>query len=135
MAESLGRAWIDLTNLLDQRLVVLNQNYLFQGHLKDFMEKTRIIEAMAKVQSSAVTKSPEEVRSEVSSLNGAKKSMLEASVYALQEGEGLLAKLNALWTQATLDSRPAFIKRSVALAIEQVRLFFDNDLYRKSVAG
>ena len=32
MAESLGMAWKDLTNLLDERKIILDQNYLFQGH-------------------------------------------------------------------------------------------------------
>lgn len=32
MAESLGRAWRDLTYLLDERKLILDQNYTFQGH-------------------------------------------------------------------------------------------------------
>ena len=32
MAESLGRAWRDLTYLLDERKLILDQNYIFQGH-------------------------------------------------------------------------------------------------------
>ncbi len=50
----------------------------------------------------------------------AKKKLLEASVFALQEGEALLASLNDLWQQATQDSRPDFIRASISLAIEQV---------------
>ena len=34
MAESLGLAWRDLMQQLDQRRVLLDQNYLFQGHVK-----------------------------------------------------------------------------------------------------
>ena len=34
MAESLGLAWRDLTHQLEQRKVVLDQNYMFQGHYK-----------------------------------------------------------------------------------------------------
>ena len=34
MAESLGLAWKDLNNLLEQRKIILDQNYLFQGHLQ-----------------------------------------------------------------------------------------------------
>lgn len=34
MAESLGLAWRDLTNQLEQRKMLLDQNYIFQGHFK-----------------------------------------------------------------------------------------------------
>ncbi len=34
MAESLGMAWKDLNNQLNQRKTLLDQNYLFQGHLQ-----------------------------------------------------------------------------------------------------
>ena len=34
MAESLGLAWKDLNNLLEQRKIILDQNYLFQGHFQ-----------------------------------------------------------------------------------------------------
>ena len=53
-------------------------------------------------------------------MNHAKKSMLEASVFALQEGEALLEKLNQLWIQSSLDARTDFKKESISLAIEQV---------------
>ena len=33
MAESLGTAWRDLNSLLETRRAMLEQNYLFQGHL------------------------------------------------------------------------------------------------------
>ena len=34
MAESLGMAWRDLINLLDERKYILDQNYVFQGHFQ-----------------------------------------------------------------------------------------------------
>ena len=34
MAESLGMAWRDLINLLDERKYILDQNYIFQGHFQ-----------------------------------------------------------------------------------------------------
>jgi hypothetical protein len=34
MAESLGLAWKDLNQLLEQRKIILDQNYLFQGHFQ-----------------------------------------------------------------------------------------------------
>ena len=48
--------------------------------------------------------------------------MLEASVFALQEGEVLLEKLNQLWIQSSVDVRTEFKKESISLAIEQVRI-------------
>ena len=85
------------------------------------MEKTKVIEGLCSrdlQQHNIVTE--EDVLAAVKALDAAKKAMLESSVYALQEGEALLSKLNHLWTQSTLDSRPDFIRRSVSLAIEQV---------------
>ena len=82
------------------------------------MEKTKQIERVCSSTQNVNTK--EDVLKAIQELDGAKKAMLESSVYALQEGEALLSKLNQLWTQSTLDSRPEFIRRSVALAIEQV---------------
>lgn len=50
-----------------------------------------------------------------------KRSVLEASVYALQEGEALLQKLNALWHAEWIDSRTDCLRTPVARAISQVR--------------
>ena len=49
-----------------------------------------------------------------------KKQMLESSVYALQEGEALLEKLENLWRMASMDSRPDFWRPSIARAIGKV---------------
>ena len=62
-------------------------------------------------------------RETMSSLNHAKKAMLEASVFALQEGESLLEKLNQLWIQSCSDVRTDFKKESISSAIEQVSIF------------
>ena len=56
-------------------------------------------------------------------MNLAKKAMLESSVFALQEGESLLGKLNQLWMQSSEDVRTDFKKESICLAIEQVNVF------------
>ena len=62
-------------------------------------------------------------RDALSALNHAKKAMLEASVFALQEGESLLEKLNQLWIQSCSDVRTDFKKESISSAIEQVSIF------------
>ena len=47
MAESLGMAWRDLINLLDERKYILDQNYIFQGHFQVIMKKLLILEPEA----------------------------------------------------------------------------------------
>ena len=59
----------------------------------------------------------------LSAMNLAKKAMLESSVFALQEGESLLGKLNQLWIQSSEDVRTDSKKESICLAIEQVNVF------------
>ena len=79
MAESLGRAWRDLNVLLEKRRVILEKNYLFQGHWQDFQDKTEDLERLCISNSS-----------DSRSLRQAKRTMLEAAVYTLQEGDSLL---------------------------------------------
>ena len=64
--------------------------------------------------------SPSAIKQALSDMNHAKKAMLESSVFALQEGEALLGKLNQLWIQSSTDVRTDFKKASICLAIEQV---------------
>lgn len=64
---------------------------------------------------------PKGIKEAMSALNHAKKAMLESSVFALQEGESLLEKLNQLWIQSSIDVRTEIKKESISLAIEQVR--------------
>ena len=90
------------------------------------MEKTKVIEGLCGQHQTTVSVTEEDVVNAVKALDAAKKAMLESSVYALQEGEALLSKLNCLWTQSTMDSRPDFIRRSVSLAIEQVELWLES---------
>ena len=64
--------------------------------------------------------SPSAITQALSAMNHSKKAMLESSVFALQEGEALLGKLNQLWIQSSTDVRTEFKKESICLAIEQV---------------
>jgi titin len=135
MAESLGVAWKDLNGQLDRRKTLLDQNYLFQGHLQvqymitdapaprplclcsqDYKDKTERLDDLLR-RAKTSQKHPCAIMPD---LLRAKKKLLEATVFALQEGDNLLASLHLLWQQATLDSRPDFIRISVSLAIEQV---------------
>ena len=90
MAESLGKAWQDLHGLLDQRRAIVDKNFLFRGHLQDFYVKVDQLEAMlAKAKSS--WKNPHDLVKEILKQ---KKKMLEASAFALQEGDALLNALH-----------------------------------------
>ena len=68
--------------------------------------------------------SPNALKEARNALNHAKKAMLESSVFALQEGESLLEKLNQLWIQSSIDARTEFKKESISLAIEQVKAWY-----------
>ena len=55
-------------------------------------------------------------------LKTGKRAMLEASVYALQEGDALLSLIQEIIDEAlSLDSRPYQFKKSLLLASGQVR--------------
>jgi hypothetical protein len=56
-------------------------------------------------------------------LNSGKRALLEASVYALQEGEALLQKLEQLWQMTAIDSRSDFVRPSITKAIGKVGNF------------
>ena len=66
-----------------------------------------------------------DVRSAISDLRRAKRQMLEASAYALQEGDALLEMLDRAWKEeeAKGSHGQTFIKQSLCLAIGQVRDF------------
>ena len=139
MAESLGQAWKDLNDHLDQRKDVLKLNFNFHGHfevrsylrrilmesfdatplLQDFQQKVVALACISR-QSLPSHKDVSAVRSRICDLNIAKRAMLESSAFALQEGDALLQKLSALWQLSSLDSRPGIIKQSVALAMGRV---------------
>ena len=85
------------------------------------MDKANCLERIS--QNIIAESSSMEHRDALSALNLAKKAMLEASVFALQEGESLLEKLNQLWIQSCSDVRTDFKKESISSAIEQVSIF------------
>ena len=85
------------------------------------MDKANSLERIS--QNIIAESSSIEHRDALSALNLAKKAMLEASVFALQEGESLLEKLNQLWIQSCSDVRTDFKKESISSAIEQVSIF------------
>ena len=84
------------------------------------MDKSDCLERICKNSIEEKTSSISAIREALSAMSNAKKAMLESSVFALQEGEVLLEKLNQLWIQSSTDVRTEFKKESISLAIEQV---------------
>ena len=93
------------------------------------MDKANSLERIS--QNIIAESSSMEHRDALSALNLAKKAMLEASVFALQEGESLLEKLNQLWIQSCSDVRTDFKKESISSAIEQVSIFICLHLFKQ----
>ena len=85
------------------------------------MDKADSLERICRNCAEESISSPMGIKEAISALNHAKKAMLESSVFALQEGESLLEKLNQLWIQSSIDVRTEIKKESISLAIEQVR--------------
>ena len=49
-----------------------------------------------------------------------KRKMLEASAFALQEGEGLLQLLHQTWQETSPGMTPQHVRASIGASIEQV---------------
>eukprot|EP00094_Tigriopus_californicus_P002724 TCALIF_02628-PA protein Name:"Similar to unc-89 Muscle M-line assembly protein unc-89 (Caenorhabditis elegans)" AED:0.08 eAED:0.03 QI:0/0.71/0.12/1/1/0.87/8/85/2824 len=131
MADSLGQAWRDLNGQLEQRKTILDQNYMFQGHFQDYREVTNDLEHLCINQ-----KIPEDhgsVEVAIKALTKGKRTMLESSVYALQEGDTLLDMLQKMKDDIIMDSRPKFMRNSFLLTIGQVELWLE-ELHDRRVA-
>ncbi|KAG7155332.1 Muscle M-line assembly protein unc-89-like 2, partial [Homarus americanus] len=69
----------------------------------------------------------EGARQLLSSLHDHKRSVLEASMYTLQEAQALLARLRGLSSEgATLDSRPLQIKTNIEFACSQIEHYLES---------
>ena len=82
MAESLGTAWKDLNRILEERRILLDLNYTFQGHYTNFLNKADELLTqcfLSEKDSGAI--SHKEV---VNKLKRERREMLEMAVYALQ---------------------------------------------------
>ena len=122
MAESLGAAWQDLHELLDQRRAIVDKNFLFRGHLQDFNVKVDQLESMlAKAKSSL--KNPNQLIKEVL---GQKKKMLEASAFALQEGDALLNALHRSWCKTFPGLTPPSTRGELSSSIELVEIWMES---------
>ena len=99
------------------------------------MDKADCLERICRNCINENISSPNAIKEALAALNHAKKAMLESSVFALQEGEALLEKLNQLWIQSSIDVRTEFKKESISLAIEQVRIQRFNIQIRISMHG
>ena len=82
---------------------------------QDFIDKTNELELICKTG-----RESSDLNELLKDLKFGKKAVLEASVYALQEGEALLEKLEQLWRLTSIDSRPDFLRPSISRAIGKV---------------
>ena len=122
MAESLGAAWQDLHELLDQRRAIVDKNFLFRGHLQDFNVKVDQLESMlAKAKSSL--KNPNQLIKEVL---GQKKKMLEASAFALQEGDALVNALHRSWGKTFPGLTPPSTRAELSSSMELVEIWMES---------
>ena len=117
MAESLGTAWQEIHRLLECRKSVVDKNFLFRGHLQDYVEKVNRLKMQVEKASQSL-KNPE--RSLMRDLKLFKRKMLEASAFALQEGEGLLQLLHQTWQETSPGMTPQHVRASISASIEQV---------------
>lgn len=131
MADSLGQAWRDLNGQLEQRKTILDQNYMFQGHFQDYREVTNELEHLCNIQK--IPDDCEALEASIKALIKAKRTMLESSVYALQEGDTLLDLLQKMKDNNVMDSRPKFMRHSFLLTIGQVELWLE-ELHDRRVA-
>lgn len=65
-------------------------------------------------------------------IRGQKRSMLEASVFALQEGDSLLNILQETWSQTVPGITPQDVRLSLASAIEKVELMMETIYDRRT---
>ena len=122
MAESLGAAWEDLHNFLDQRRAIVDKNFLFRGHLQDFNDKVDELKNMLlKAQSSL--KNPNVL---VKEILGQKKKMLEASVFALQEGDALINALLHAWHKTIPGMTPQATRCDLISSIDLVEIWMES---------
>lgn len=128
MAESLGRAWQDVNQLLELRKQILDLNVLFWERAEVFRQRQRDLEQACK--DSMVPVEIEAVKNFLTDIHDMRRSLLEALMGALKEGSNLLAKIKELGKDGTLDSRPERIRASVNRAIAQVEKWLD-DLHMK----
>ncbi|KAF2360881.1 Immunoglobulin I-set [Trinorchestia longiramus] len=119
MAESLGLAWKELNQQLETRKTLLDLAVVFQTRARQY---SSALDAAEKAYTDNLLPSEvESCRELISALHDHKRSVLEASMYTLQEGQVLLSKLRSLLHEgATMDSRPQHIRISIDFACSQV---------------
>ena len=99
---------------------------MFTNCLKDYLDKTTDLEQLCKL-----TLDETNLAVVLERLNSGKKAILESSVYALQEGEAMLEKLENLWMMTAIDSRPDFLRPSISRAIGKVWILSQCDQIAK----
>ncbi|CAG7819858.1 unnamed protein product [Allacma fusca] len=101
MAESLGLAWKDLNNQLEQRKTILKFNTSLHTELEECSAKIIQVEN-ASCENPETIEACQELISRSKSL---RKSMLSSFLRCLEEGQTLIEKLEE---QRTIDSRPDY---------------------------
>ena len=80
MAESLGAAWKDLNKILEERKILLDLNYTFQGHYQNFKNKIEELLTLCLLTQKDLALPQEHLKK----LGKERRAMLELAVYALQ---------------------------------------------------
>ena len=119
MAESLGTAWQEIHFILGGRKAVVDKNFLFKGHLQDYLAKANSLKLQIEKATQYSHKNPNTLMKE---LAHSKRKMLEASAFSIQEGEQLLKSLHQMWQQTSPGMTPQHVRSSLSRSIEQVEL-------------
>ena len=104
MATNLGAAWRGLNQQLQQRLQLLEQAVAFYSRCREFSSRMDSFEA-----DHSVTELPndyEQCRTIISKIVDAKKSVLEASMFSMNEEQLLMEQLQEISDTNLYDSRP-----------------------------
>ena len=119
MAESLGTTWQEIHFILGGRKAVMDKNFLFKGHLQDYLAKANSLKLQIEKATQYSHKNPNTLMKE---LAHSKRKMLEASAFSIQEGEQLLKSLHQMWQQTSPGMTPQHVRASLSRSIEQVEL-------------
>ncbi|EEB18958.1 golgin IMH1, putative [Pediculus humanus corporis] len=124
MAESLGSAWKDINNLLEERRQILEMNVNYKRQEENCWKKIENLESLC--LNATVPYEIETVKQLLTKLHSGKRAMLESLMATLQEGKFLHDKLNMLAKKGTLDSRPDNIKSNAEKAVSQVEHWLES---------
>ncbi|XP_050539074.1 muscle M-line assembly protein unc-89 isoform X2 [Daktulosphaira vitifoliae] len=117
MADSLGIAWKDVNDILQNRGFLLHLNVEYHRQAELCMQRIRALEMLCH---SYLPTNVEAIKNHLDQINEVRKSVLETLMVTLGNGTQLLDFLKEIYTKGTLDSRPGYNQHSTSLAISQV---------------